>query len=330
MLIHQRLAPASQMLDPGPMRGGGLARGEVGAFERGPAPPLEPLALAALDRGHALGQRARWRHAEPLLGGQRAEQIVLARGDDVRGPGLRERGLEVARHQRVLAAGRRLHVERVEQLALPHPRRHEHAVMPQREPRESGARLDPHPARNALDRTAQLRVLALERLRVARDDERAHAQGHRGAAEMAIGHRDRVVTVHHEDGLLDQRFADAVAPHRPRLEPELLDGRRGRRPLPGAEQVRGKVETPGIGSQALVELQEQGVKQAMRSGRGQQSVRPAGVGAGHGARGRPANTICDKPFPVDRRVETEQDVLSNAHAGHHITAGPPRHLRHGL
>src|SRR2546428_143175 len=100
VVVPQRLAPPREALARAAVGGRGLARGEVGALERSLPPALEPLALAVLERGDALGQRARRRHAEAFLGRQRPEQVLLARGHDVQRPARRERGLDVAGHQR--------------------------------------------------------------------------------------------------------------------------------------------------------------------------------------------------------------------------------------
>jgi hypothetical protein len=78
------------------------------ALERARVPRVASLALGEVEHRQAVGERARGRHAEARLGGERAEQMLFGRHHHVqRGTGNGERALDPARKEGILARGRR-------------------------------------------------------------------------------------------------------------------------------------------------------------------------------------------------------------------------------
>ncbi|MEQ1834261.1 MAG: hypothetical protein ABL977_14530, partial [Candidatus Eisenbacteria bacterium] len=151
-----------------------------------------------------------------------------------RAAGLDERELHPAGQERVLAgdAGAGVGIAhvgavvvRIRQPAVPGARRHERAVVPQRERREALDGGAAHTARYATHRAAELGGLELQALQRARHHERRHMQPQRTAFEESPAGEQRGMALDQPVFAFHHPTLAAEAPARPRLVGERLEQR---------------------------------------------------------------------------------------------------------
>jgi len=296
------------------MGGGRVPGGRRGARVHRPPPCGVPLPLAGLQAGRAFRKGAGRCRAQAVLVRERAEQVLLGRGDQVKRRAGNERRLDVAHHQSVLAGlTARRAVLLVEELPLPGPGRNEDPVVPQaqRAPRPG---LDPHPSRHALHRGKRSLGLTLDRPRLAAHQQRANCDSGLGAGQKPISDGGGVMSVDQEQRFLEPGLARPVAPHRPGIEPEVLEQAVSGRPdRPANPEVGAELEGGAIGDHALVELEERRGEAAVRGGHHEVRVGAARMRASGRPRGGAAESVGDQPLAAERPVQVGKDVLSQAH-----------------
>ena len=134
----------------------------------------------------------------------------------------------------------------------------------------------------------------MPRRRAARGAQRARRHVRRGAGDVAVDDRDRVVPRGHEDDPLEHGVAGAPAPRGPRLGREALEPGVTVRRL-GARRVRLEPERPAGAGDALLERQQRHERPRARAG-DEQAARGIRRRAGHRAARAPAEPVRQPPL----------------------------------